>query len=79
MLFLRLNFVLGGESGNDFAWDIVPLIHLFQFNCVIGGSSIGFEERSDSWDYWLLVIRSCEFGAIMVIADSHLFSVFLTG
>ncbi|KAH9672215.1 UNC93-like protein 3 [Citrus sinensis] len=50
-----------GELGNDFAWDIVHVVHVFLSSCFIGGSSVGFEERSDPWDYWVLAIRGCQF------------------
>lgn len=57
----------GGEFGNDFAWDIVHIVHVFLFSCFIGGSSVGFQERSDPWDHWLLVIRSCQFVPYVVL------------
>lgn len=68
-------FVAGGEFGNDFAWDIVHVVHVFLFSCFIGGSSVGFQERSDPWDYWVLVIRGCQFVPFVVLC-TDLTSVF---
>lgn len=68
-------FVAGGELGNDFAWDIVHVVHVFLSSCFIGGSSVGFQERSDPWDYWVLAIRGCQFVPFVVLC-THLTSMF---
>lgn len=66
-MVLDMNFKSGRGSGYDFAWDIVLVFHVFLITGFCGGSETGVEDCFDSWDYWLLVVHSCEFEANMVI------------
>ena len=65
---LGMNFKSGRRFGYDFAWDIVCIFHIFLLSGIYGGSGTGVKECFGSWDYWLLVVHSCKFEAIMVIA-----------
>lgn len=61
-----MNFKSGRGFGYDFAWDIVFVFHIFLISGLCGGSGTGVKECFGSWDYWLLVVHSCELEADMV-------------
>ena len=66
----------GRGFGYDFAWDIVCIFHIFLHSGFNGGSGTWVKECFGSWDYWLLVVLSCKFEAIMVTNWCYWYSVF---
>ena len=64
--------VSGGRFRDSFAGDFVFIFYGFFFGCFVGGSVSGVQKCSCSWDYWVLVVHSSKFVAVLVIGSSPL-------
>lgn len=65
-LDVSFSFLSGGRFGNYFTWDIVFVFLSFCISGIICGSKARVKECSDPRNYWVLVVHSCKFEAVVV-------------